>query len=448
MAANLGGSRAVTQEAGVGLGANRKESDSGPPSSPVSVLYIHCVGAFGGSSRSLLEVLRAFPEDHVRAHLVTQRGKVTEAFRQQGIPVIETSGISQFDNTDFGHYRGRRWLVLLREIYYAGFTLAALLRARRRWNDIEVIHVNDVTMLLPIVLGKVLFRKPVVVHARCLQETRKTGWKTSLVRFVLTRFADAVIAIDENVKSSLPSGVSAQAIHNGLSLDMDGDRSRRRPLEHDGPVRFGMVGTLVFPKGVFDFIEAARLCVQRKVRARFVIVGEDRRTLTGLHGLLIRRLKLGHNMSTDLQRFVGEHRLEGQVELRGFMTDLGQIYGEMDVLCSPTHVNAVGRPVFEAAFFRVPSLISAVNPQQDMFIDGQTAMCVEPRNPEALAAAMQYLAEHPDEIKRMGERAHQFAIEHFDIRKSAQQLLRVYQDLCRKSASAVSGPVTQAGIRP
>lgn len=435
-------SNAVTQESSVEFGAGRSESDSSQPAAPISVLYIHCVGAFGGSSRSLLEVLRAFPEARVKAHLVTQRGKVTEVFRQQGIPVIETGGISQFDNTDYGHYRGRRWLVLLREIYYAGFTLAALLRARRSWNDIEVVHVNDITMLLPVVLGKLLFRRPVVVHARCLQDTSKASWGTSLVRFVLTRFADAVIAIDENVKSSLPSGVSAQAIHNGLSLDMDGDRSGRRTLENDGLVRFGMVGTLVFPKGVLDFIEAARLCVQRNVRARFVIIGEDRRTLSGLHGLLIRRLRLGHNMSADIQRYIREHRLEGQVEFRGFMTDLQQIYGEMDVLCSPTHVNAVGRPVFEAAFFRVPSLISAVNPQQDMFIDGQTAMCIEPRNPETLAAAMQYLAEHPDEIKRMGELAHQFAIEHFDIRKSSQQLFRVYQDLCRKSARATSGSVT------
>lgn len=202
-------------EHGVEFGTGRSECDSSQPA-PISVLYVHFRGAFGGSSRSLLEMVLGFPEGRVSACLVTQEGKVAEVFRQQGIPVIETSGISQFAHTEFGFYRGRRWLVLLREIYYAGFTVAALLQARRRWRHIDHVHVNEITMLPAIVLAKLLFRVPVVVHARSVQKVDGLRWRRALVGSVLRRFAHAVVAIDETVRASLPSGIAARVIHWGL----------------------------------------------------------------------------------------------------------------------------------------------------------------------------------------------------------------------------------------
>src|SRR5262245_42206448 len=109
---------------------------------PISVLYVHPVGTFGGASRSLLELVAGFPAGSVAPRLVTQRGSVVPVFEGQGMDIIQTAGISQFDHTRFGHYRGKRWLLLLREAYYLPFTLIALLRARFRWRDIDVVHVN------------------------------------------------------------------------------------------------------------------------------------------------------------------------------------------------------------------------------------------------------------------------------------------------------------------
>ena len=112
-------------------------SGDNSPQAPVHVLYLHHAGAFGGASRSLLELIAAFPAGSVAPRVIVPRGAVPLLLRDSGIAVREAIGISQFDCTRYGHYRGLRGLILLRELCYLPFTLSALLSARRRWPDID-----------------------------------------------------------------------------------------------------------------------------------------------------------------------------------------------------------------------------------------------------------------------------------------------------------------------
>ena len=45
------------------------------------------------------------------------------------------------------------------------------------------------------------------------------------------------------------------------------------------------------------------------------------------------------------------------------MANIAQAYARMDVICFPSHYDAPGRPIFEAAFLKVPS-IAAVRESQ------------------------------------------------------------------------------------
>ena len=132
----------------------------------ISVLYIHHSGVFGGASRSLMELIQAFPNGEVQAHLLTQVGQVPTVFRERAIPVIDTVGLTQLDQTRYGYYRGLRWLILLREIAYIPFTIVGVLRAKYKWKNIDLIHVNEVTNIFSILLVKFIFRCPIVVHVR------------------------------------------------------------------------------------------------------------------------------------------------------------------------------------------------------------------------------------------------------------------------------------------
>ena len=188
---------------------------------PISVLYLHPIGTFGGASRSLLEMIKAFPHKRVKPHLITQKGNVVNFFENEGVPVISAIGISQFDNTRYGYYRRFRWLLLIREFFYCIFTLRAVYRASKKWKKIDVIHSNTTTNLLSIYLSKILFKKTVIVHTRSVQQTQKANLRYHFVKSIIKRYSDCVIAIDETVKKSLPDELAVETIHNGFRLEAD-----------------------------------------------------------------------------------------------------------------------------------------------------------------------------------------------------------------------------------
>ena len=398
----------------------------------IRVLYIHHYGAFGGASRSLLELIRGFKQDSVVARVLTPRGNVGSIFAASHVDVIETAGISKFDHTRYSHYRGSRWLVLLREIWYFPFTLVALLRARSRWTDTEIVHVNELGALPAIVLSKLLMRKPLVVHVRSVQETVRGSLRRRLVAAVLRRHVDAVIAIDETVRRSLPPDIACEVIHNsylpsGGAVHRDAAPPPELPPRQPGTLRVGMVGNLLLLKGVREIVEAARLCRDRKLAVDFVLVGGNTRRLTGWTGKLLEALGFARDVERDVRRYIAEHKLENTVHLVNFTPHIEQVYRDLDVVCFPSHLEAAGRPVFEAAFYGVPSIVALSDALPDTFIEGETGLRMEPHNAVSLADAIERLCRHPGEISRMGSQARALAERNFDTRKNAEKVLAVYR---------------------
>lgn len=396
----------------------------------IKVLYIHHAGVFGGASRSMLEMVNAFPADVVKPYVIVQRGEVAELLRKMGIPHIQVRGISQFDNTQYGYYRGVRWLLLLREIYYAPLTLLALIRAKRKWGAMDVVHVNEVTLLLPVVLAKLIFRRPVVVHVRSVQRM-KNNIAARFVRFILEKFSDRRIAIDNTVKEST-RGLSDEAIHNGFAVHGSvGDEvfGSKNPLAglSEKSIKVAMVGNVLPFKGSYEFIEAAKLCKERGLNVDFIIIGGRSRVLKGISGFLLKKFGFAKDVMTDIRQYVSENSLGDRVHIFPPTPNIRPYYENIDILCFPSYLNAVGRPVFEAAFFKVPSIVAISDPMADTMVDRQTGYCITPKNSSAIVEAIEYFYLHPGEIQRMGEAAYQLALKNFDIKKNAAQMIEIYK---------------------
>jgi glycosyltransferase involved in cell wall biosynthesis len=399
------------------------------------ILYIHPIGAFGGASRSLLELLQGFPPGTVEPRLVMPHGQAADLLEQEGHAILRVRGITQFDCTRFGHYRGLRWLILARELYFLPFTAWAIYRARRRWQDVELIHVNEITALFSALIAKTVFRRPLVVHVRSVQQDRGMPLRRGLVTRLLKRHADAVIAIDQTVRASLPESIDASIVHNGFTPAREaGDPAAVAELRqrlHDGSLRVGMIGNLLSLKGVFDLLEAARLSLERSANVDFVIVGSNPRKLTGPKSAVLRLLGFARDVEADVDRFVARHDLVKRVHRVPFTPAISAVYRCLDVICFPSHLDAVGRPVLEAAWFGVPSIAAVDDPRPDTFVPGETGVRVPARDPAALAGAITQLASHRTEVLRMGEAALQLAQQNFDSRKNAQRVLEIYERVLR-----------------
>ena len=164
----------------------------------LSVLYIHHTGVFGGASRSLLETIAAFPHKAIKAQLVSQKGDVSAIFRESNVEVIDTFGISIIDHTKFGFYRNARWLILIREAVFLPFTFLGYGKLKK-WPKIDIVHVNDITNIPSILIAKFLFKCPIFVHVRSVQE-KNIGKIRLKIRNRILSMVDQVIAIGLNSK--------------------------------------------------------------------------------------------------------------------------------------------------------------------------------------------------------------------------------------------------------
>ena len=398
------------------------------PQRQLNVLYIHHAGVFGGASRSLMELIAAFPTGSVRACAIVQRGVVATMLRQAGIDVIETRGIAQFDCTRYGYYRGLRWLIVLRELLYLPFTFASLLEAHRRWSEIDLVHVNDTTLVAAAAFARWIFRRPVVVHARARLAGELIARRTRWLGNFLTRRAAAVVAIDETVKASLPPGVEAAVVHNAFGEALGHSALPPPALPRTSPtsLRVGMVGSLSPMKGVFEFVDAARILIGKGIDVEFVLVGDDTRALRGLRGRILRLLGFARPVRAELERIVRDHGTQHRVHFVGFTTEVKSIYDAIDLICFPSQLDAPGRPVLEAAFSGVPAVVALSDPRPDTVIDRETGICIPARNPQALADAIEELYHDRAELRRLGENARALADRNFSAQRNAFKMLEVY----------------------
>ncbi len=335
---------------------------------PISVLYIHHSGYFGGASRSLLEMIEAFPDKEVEPFLLTQTGQVGAIFRERGIDVIKTVGISQFDHTRYGHYRSFRWLILLREIFYFPFTVLAIIKARLKWKNIEIIHINEVTNIPSIILVKLFFKCPIFIHVRSVQQNEDCFYRKKLVIWTLG-LAKKIIAIDLRVRNSLPIEHEVHIIHNGLNKIAKYFQKGNFKKE---VMTIAFIGSLSKMKGIYELLEAAKLCAERKVNVKILIVGEKPKKASGVKSYIFCKLNYTSNVSDFCENFITKNSLGDFIDFCGFTLEIEDILNDTDVVCFPSHLNAVGRPVIEAALHKLPSIVAIDDEEDDMIFHQKT----------------------------------------------------------------------------
>ena len=381
-------------------------------------------------------MINAFPEKSVDARVVTQQGNVTDILEQHRLPVIQATGISQFDNTRYGYYRRYRWALLIREILFLLPTFRSILKAKKRWPDTAIIHVNEITNLFPIIIAKLIFQKPVIVHCRSVQQRRFVKYRYRIIEHLLNKFADRFIAIDHTVKDSLPDSLDITVIHNGLNTPgQDNSENHSQPGKEEplkkntqDTIHIAMVGNLLKFKGVYDFMLAAEICIQKNYQILFYFVGAVPPKREPVKNKLLRKIGLHHHIGTEIYDYIRKHSLTPYFRFIGFTQDIHSIYENIDVLCFPSHLDAVGRPVIEAALYKIPSIVAITDPKDDTIIDRETGICIEPKNHEALADAMDYFYNNRNEIQRMGNSAYRLACKNFNVRDNSRKVLKLYRD--------------------
>ena len=174
-------------------------------------------------------------------------------------------------------------------------------------------------------------------------------------------------------------------------------------------IDFLFIGRLLKEKGIFDFIEAAKIVKQRYPNTKFTVLGRtDADNPGALH-------------ADQVQELVAT----GVIDYPGQVANVVDWIADSNVFVLPSYREGVPRSTQEAMAVGRAVITTDVPGCRETVIDGKNGFIVPKWNPQALAEKMIYFIENPEQVQVMGEESYKIAVEKFDAEKVNQRLLNI-----------------------
>ncbi|MDQ2951820.1 MAG: glycosyltransferase family 4 protein [Chloroflexota bacterium] len=210
-------------------------------------------------------------------------------------------------------------------------------------------------------------------------------------------------------------------IPNGVDVDFYAN-AKPFPEFQDGKVNMLFVGRVEPRKGAMYLMRAYDQVKQRHPNTRLIIAG--------------RGPEIG-----DLRRFVRERDL-GDVLFAGRVTDedKARFYKTADIFVAPsTGQESFGIVLLEAMAARRAVVASDIHGYKRVVQRNVTGLLVEPKDPDALAVALDRLIADPDLRTRLGEAGAKRAND-YDWQHVTADLVRVYEEVIARGRGVAEPP--------
>ncbi len=310
-------------------------------------------------------------------------------------------------------------------------SVSFLWKFRRMAKDRDIIHIH-----MPFPLGDLAcflsgYKGRVILwwHSDIVRQKKLMKLYRPLMEWLLRRADCIVVATQGHIDGSKylkPYQEKCRIIPFGVDLKIEKEADRwyeegrllERSEEKPDAVKFLFVGRLVYYKGCRTMIEAFVQAAKGNSRIQLDIVG------TG-------------SLEPELKKQTEEMGLTDRIYFHADVSDdeLIQYFKECDVFVLPSlqRSEAFGLVQIEAMAFGKP-VINTKLPSGVPYVSlhGETGLTVEPGNAAELAEAMQYLAEHPVERCRIGERARARMEEQFRMDKMLKRVLQLYEEFVER----------------
>jgi len=203
-----------------------------------------------------------------------------------------------------------------------------------------------------------------------------------------------------------------KTIHNGISL------SDFSPSEADGAcvrTKLGLrsdefllvsAARLSEQKGIDLLLQTMALVLRRGVRCKCVIVGDG-----PLRDQLIQQAQ--------------EMSLSGHVFFEGFQEDVRPYLHASSAFILTSHREGLPLAILEAMACGLPSIVTDVGGNAEAITHQVHGLIVPPGSVDAIADAIAYLVNHPQERAQMGRMARAKASEEFDIDVQMTEIKRI-----------------------
>lgn len=409
------------------------------PPAPLRVLFVHHRSELGGAPTSLYYLIRELDRERFEPHVFCPPGPAAELFASAGA-IVHRGPVASFTHIWASQYRGRRWLLFVREVARLT-THVPRLRHVLATNRFDLVHINDSPM---IAAGWLARRRgiPVVWHLRSALPNGGKDRRSNIVRAIIRRYAFASIAINQDVADVF--GIDSDVVPNSVDLDRfapgnEVEAKRSFQLRDDRPI-VSFFGFIYPSKGFREFIEMAHLLRERGYDGSFLVVGgavrgrEFFRTAIG-RGLAL--ADLTHDYESEADRMVDELGLRGIVRFVPFTYDTSDLYRASDVVVAPSTGPELGRPVIEAAASGVPVVATGSRTGGGVVVPDETAVLVDESHEDSLAAAVGRLLDEPERRGAMGRAARAHAEATFDPATNARRVEQIYDRVVARERTPI-----------
>lgn len=96
---------------------------------------------------------------------------------------------------------------------------------------------------------------------------------------------------------------------------------------------------------------------------------------------------------------------------------------------TPNHLNALPTKMFEYMSAGIPVIASNFPLWKEILFENQCGICVDPMDLLAIAKAIDYLIEHPDEARQMGENGRKAVISKYNWAQEEIKLFKFYEQI-------------------
>jgi glycosyltransferase involved in cell wall biosynthesis len=238
----------------------------------------------------------------------------------------------------------------------------------------------------------------------------------------LGRVTDRLIHVSESERrEGIALGIvpaeRAIVIENGIDAASYAGRDRSRVrrefgIADDEPL-IGAVGLLNEAKGHSYLIDAIATLRGRGSRARGLIVGEGA-------------------LRADLERRIRDLSLGDAVILAGYRRDVPDVLAALDVFAMPSLWEGMPYGVLEAMAAQKPVVASDVNGCRDLVRDGETGFLVPPRDPSALAAALERVLRDRERAAALAAAGRELVAREYSLATMIDRYVALFDSLARE----------------
>lgn len=308
-----------------------------------------------------------------------------------------------------------------------GLVAAARLASRMKRRGCVLAHFHDAHGAAVGSLAARWAGVPLRVISRRVDFPLK---KNFLSRRKYLRNVEAIIAISDGVKRVLVQGgvppELVRIVPSGIDFSVFKQKQPRDFLHKEygfdrGDYLVGIVAQLEDHKGHRDLIEAANILKAETRKVKVIIVGEG-------------------SLKLELTKQAQSLHVKDLVYFMGFRSDVPRILASLDLFVLSSRLEGLGSSIMDAMACRLPVVATRTGGIPELVRDRETGLLVPPRDPKALAAAIETLYRDKRLAARLAQAGYEFVHQNFSAEATAEKTLAVYRSIAAAKGVRLDEP--------